>query len=99
MSAARPKTLDPKLSVSQIFDLIFVHAEVVSDFVQHRQADFFAQLVGVGKVFEQRFGEDGNLVGQQRQVEARSFREGHALINTVQAIVAWIESLGAQERV
>ena len=30
--------------VSKILDLVVVHAEVVGDFVDHREADFFAEF-------------------------------------------------------
>ena len=85
------------LSVSQILDLFLVHAEVVGDFVQHREADFFAQFVEIGEVFQKRFGEDRDLVGQERRIEARSFRQRDALIKTVKGIFFGIEVLGEQQ--
>ncbi len=50
------------LSVSQIFDLVFVHAKVMRDFMQHRQANLRAQFFRVRKIFEQRLGENRNLI-------------------------------------
>jgi len=85
------------LSVSQLFDIFLVHAEVVGDFVQHREADFFAQSVEIGEVFQEWFGEDGDLVGQERRIEARSFRQWHTLVQTVNGIFCGIEILGEQQ--
>jgi len=83
--------------VSQIFDLFFIHAEVVGDFVQNRQANFFVEILGIGKIFEQRCSEYGNLIRQERRIETGSVRQRHALIDAVKRFVARIESFGAQK--
>jgi hypothetical protein len=68
--------------ITQFFDLVFIHAEVVSDFMEHGQADLFAEPVGVGKVL---------------QVQDRSFRKRNTLVDAVQGVTARIESFGSQE--
>ena len=77
--AARPKTR----LISQILDLLFIHAEVVRDLVQHRQTNFLAQLLGIGKIFEQGFGKDGDFIGQQRRIETGSVWEWDSLVNAI----------------
>lgn len=69
----------------------------MSDLVHDRQADFLAQLIRVGKIFQQRLGKYGNLVGQQRRIERGAVGERDALVNAVQRIFARIEAFGAQE--
>ena len=69
----------------------------MGDLVQDRQANFLAQLVRIGKIFQQRLREYGNLVGQQRRVERGAVGERDALVNTVQRIFARIEAFGQQE--
>ena len=85
------------ISISQLFDLVFVHPEVVGNFMEHGKTDFFAELIGVGKILQQRFSENSNLVRQQRQVETRSFRKRNTLVDAVQGVTARIKSFGSQE--
>lgn len=37
--------------IPEVPDLVFVHAKVMRDLVQHRQSNFRAQLFRVGKIF------------------------------------------------
>lgn len=50
--------------ISQFVDFIFVHAEVVSEFVQHRKANLLTQFFGIGKIFEQGLSENRDFIGQ-----------------------------------
>lgn len=50
-------------SVSQVFDLFLVHAEVVGDLMQEREADLSAELNGIGEITQQRLGKDRDFVG------------------------------------
>ena len=82
--------------VSQIPDFIFVQAEEMRDLVEHRQADLFAQLFGVGKILKQRLGENCNLIWQNGRVESGAVGERDALVESVKCVVPRVEPLGAQ---
>jgi len=69
----------------------------VGDLVQNRQADFLAQLVRIGEIFQQRLGKYGNLIGQERRIECGAVGERDALVNAVQRIFARVEAFGQQE--
>jgi len=69
----------------------------MGDLVQHRQADFLAQLVRVGEIFQQGLGEYGNLIGQHGWIERRAIGQGRALVEAIQRIFARVEAFGPQE--
>lgn len=69
----------------------------MGDFMQYGETELFAQIIRVGKILQQRLDKYGNLIGQQRRVEVRPFRQRNALVNAVERVVARIETLGAQE--
>ena len=64
------------LLIPQVFDFLFVHAEVVRDLVQDGEADLPAELGGIGKITRQGLGEDGDLVGQYRRIDCGEFLRG-----------------------
>jgi len=83
--------------ITQILDLVVVHAEIVSDFVQHREANLFAEVIRIRKVLKQGLGEDRDFVGQERWIKVGSVGQGNALIESVERVVARVEPFGAQE--
>ena len=99
----RDQNVEPRIDivilVSQILDLLFVHAEIVGDLVQHSQANFLAQLFGIGKIFQQGLGKNGDFIGQQRRIEAGTFGQWDALINAIESVVPRIEPLRASSSI
>ena len=69
----------------------------MGDFMQDREANFFTQVIWVRKILQQRFGEYGNLIRQQRRIEVRSFGQRHAFIDSIKRVVPGIEPFGAQQ--
>src|SRR5690242_9799182 len=80
--------------VAQFFDLTFVHAEIMGDFVEHGKTDLRAQFFEIGKIFAQRLGEYRDFVREQRRVQSRWLRQRHALINSEQSIAPRMQPFG-----
>ena len=83
-------------SIPQILDLLFVHAEVVSDLVQEGEADLVSDRKGIGKIAQQWLGEESDLVGQERRLECGAFGEGSAFVEAVERIRLRIETHGLE---
>ena len=62
-------TADRFKLITQLFDLIVVHTEVVADLVYYGKSNLFAQFIGIREVAEQRFGEQSYFVRQDRRIE------------------------------
>jgi hypothetical protein len=82
---------EPPCSVSQFLDVILVHAEVMSDFMQHGQTYLFPEFVGIGEICPQRLGENRYFIGQRGRRKDRTVRQRRAFVDAVQCVYSRIE--------
>ncbi len=80
------------LSISQVFNLFLVYAEVVRDFMYQCDANLLAQFGGILEITNQGIGEDRDLVGQDGRIDRRAFRQGGAFIETIEHVTLRIET-------